>query len=580
MWKNIHNWKRIYSLLLALVLMSGSLVACAPTNSENDINNGNTSNISKETGDLEKSFNDVENTHKEFQTSLDNFMKKVAATKDDPNRKKSFNSSEVDKKLIGLEKKVTEYKDKIVQTRKKQNLDPIFNDINTKIQDIRKITDILKDGLGKILENGGTEPIGKIQIDLGIVQNQKSDNFGRLGETTANKINDSLKKNSEEIKRKITDLGQATGQPSSVTPDADELTKKRDDLEKSYQELVARVDKHEEEIKNLRNLNNKLPNIYQDLHQLKIFLLILVMFVFIIFVVATIIFKLLIEELKSLKRKKPTQEINNTASLTGNYDTQEFIVAVSDKVGNISKELDQISNLSKKQQDQIIKLQQNQQVKTQYNNNANNRKLISQLEDEVKEISRQLQEISNWWKTQWRNLENQINQPQQNRQVMTSSNVARSYEAPRTTNYPARQVIAETQMNRQTSTNQYSGSSGLDFISTYEQNPRLLLKNAIEVSEADQSIDQRRLGGAQGVILQKVRRGNYWILNEGGTDYVVPKDNIKINEYNLETVRNLFECQGYRSEYSGFKLIKPAIVSYVSRGEVWQLVELGVLQFY
>ena len=538
MWKNIHNWKRIYSLLLALVLMSGSLVACAPTNSENDINNGNTSNISKETRDLEKSFNDVEKTHKEFQTSLDNFMKKVAATNDDASISESLNSLKVHEKLIELERKVTEYRDKIVKTGNQQNLDTIVNEINTKIQDIIKITDILKDELGKILENGGTEAIGDIQIDLGIVQNQQSDNFGRLGETTANKINDSLKKNSEEIKRKI------------------------------------------EEIKNLRNLNNKLSNIYQDLHQLKIFLLILVMFVFIIFVVATIIFKLLIDELKSLKRKKPTQEINNTASLTGNYDTQEFIVAVSDKVENISKELDQISNLSKKQQNQIIKLQQNQQVKTQYNNNANNRKLISQLEDEVKEISRQLQEISNWWKTQWRNLENQINQPQQNRQVMTSSYIARSYEAPRTTNYPARQVIAETQMNRQTSTNQYSGSSGLEFISTYEQNPRLLLKNAIEVSEADQSIDQRRLGGAQGVILQKVRRGNYWILNEGGTDYVVPKDNIKINEYNLETVRNLFECQGYRSEYSGFKLIKPAIVSYVSRGEVWQLVELGVLQFY
>ena len=465
-------------------------------------------------------------------------MKKVAATNDDASISESLNSLKVHEKLIELERKVTEYRDKIVKTGNQQNLDTIVNEINTKIQDIIKITDILKDELGKILENGGTEAIGDIQIDLGIVQNQQSDNFGRLGETTANKINDSLKKNSEEIKRKI------------------------------------------EEIKNLRNLNNKLSNIYQDLHQLKIFLLILVMFVFIIFVVATIIFKLLIDELKSLKRKKPTQEINNTASLTGNYDTQEFIVAVSDKVENISKELDQISNLSKKQQNQIIKLQQNQQVKTQYNNNANNRKLISQLEDEVKEISRQLQEISNWWKTQWRNLENQINQPQQNRQVMTSSYIARSYEAPRTTNYPARQVIAETQMNRQTSTNQYSGSSGLEFISTYEQNPRLLLKNAIEVSEADQSIDQRRLGGAQGVILQKVRRGNYWILNEGGTDYVVPKDNIKINEYNLETVRNLFECQGYRSEYSGFKLIKPAIVSYVSRGEVWQLVELGVLQFY
>ena len=45
-------------------------------------------------------------------------------------------------------------------------------------------------------------------------------------------------------------------------------------------------------------------------------------------------------------------------------------------------------------------------------------------------------------------------------------------------------------------------------------------------------------------------------------------------------VTNLFECQRYRSGYSGLKLIKPAIVSSVSRGEVWQLVEPGVLQFY
>ncbi|NEP84305.1 MAG: hypothetical protein F6K39_43040, partial [Okeania sp. SIO3B3] len=110
--------------------------------------------------------------------------------------------------------------------------------------------------------------------------------------------------------------------------------------------------------------------------------------------------------------------------------------------------------------------------------------------------------------------------------------------------------------------------------------PRLLSKSAIEVSETDQSIDQRRLGGGQGAILHKHRKGNYWILNEGGTDYMVPKNNIKINEYSLETVTNLFECQGYQPEYSGFKLIKPAMVSSVSRGEIWQLVEPGVLQFY
>ena len=61
---------------------------------------------------------------------------------------------------------------------------------------------------------------------------------------------------------------------------------------------------------------------------------------------------------------------------------------------------------------------------------------------------------------------------------------------------------------------------------------------------------------------------------------MVPKNNIKINEYSLETVQNLFECQGYRSGYSGFQLIKPARVSAISRVETWQVVERGVLQFY
>ena len=114
----------------------------------------------------------------------------------------------------------------------------------------------------------------------------------------------------------------------------------------------------------------------------------------------------------------------------------------------------------------------------------------------------------------------------------------------------------------------------------YQQNYRSLLKNAIQVSETDESIVQRRLGGAQGVIIQKVPRGNYCVLQEGGFDYIFPKNNIKINQYNLDMVANLFECQGYRSGYSGFQLIKPARVSAISRGEGWQVVERGVLQFY
>ena len=34
MWKSIYSWKSTYSLLLSLVLMSGSLVACVQTGPE------------------------------------------------------------------------------------------------------------------------------------------------------------------------------------------------------------------------------------------------------------------------------------------------------------------------------------------------------------------------------------------------------------------------------------------------------------------------------------------------------------------------------------------------------------------
>ena len=584
MWKSTHNWKRIYSLLLVLLLMSGSLVACEQTNSKGD-NPPDTPSIQDgEQEDLRKTFNDVEKTRQEFQTSLDNFITDVAAVRDGLKERGLVNSSEVNEKLIELQEKVSQYKSKIFQTRDEENLQQIFNGINLNIQDIRQITEELKNGLGQDenKDESGKNPIGQVQLYLEIAPNREVSYYGQLGPITIEKINESLTQKSEQLETNIIDLGERGGfiKPSVPPTNVNDLTARITNLEARNKKLVAQINNNEAEINNLKNLNNELQNIPSELNQLKISQLILGIFLAIIFLVlAVITLKLVVEELKSPRRKNATRKRNDTVGSTGNSNTQEFIYEVNDKVEDFYEELEKRSKTSaserEKLQNQIIKLQKNQQVKTP-DNNANNRKLIFELENKVDEISRQLQEISKWWSNQ----KNQINQLQQNRQVMTSSNVAGSYETPRTINYSPSPVTPEPQMNRQTSTNQYSGSSGLQLISTYQQNPRLLLKNAIEVSEADESIDQRRMGGGQGVILQKARRGNYWILNEGGTDYMVPKDNIKINEYNLETVRNLFECQGYRSGYSGFQLIKAAIVSSVSRGEVWQLVEPGVLKFY
>ena len=55
---------------------------------------------------------------------------------------------------------------------------------------------------------------------------------------------------------------------------------------------------------------------------------------------------------------------------------------------------------------------------------------------------------------------------------------------------------------------------------------------------------------------------------------------LPINEYSIDTLKKLFECQGVNSEGSKgkFELLKPAKVSS-SGEEKWQLSELGKLKF-
>ena len=107
----------------------------------------------------------------------------------------------------------------------------------------------------------------------------------------------------------------------------------------------------------------------------------------------------------------------------------------------------------------------------------------------------------------------------------------------------------------------------------------ILSQNAITVSAATESIDNSRLGIGKSV-LEKKRRGNYWILKQGSSQYLVPSDTININEYSIDTLKKLFECQGVNSEGSKgkFELLKPAKVSSIGE-EKWQLSEPGKLEF-
>ena len=116
----------------------------------------------------------------------------------------------------------------------------------------------------------------------------------------------------------------------------------------------------------------------------------------------------------------------------------------------------------------------------------------------------------------------------------------------------------------------------VQLVEAYNRNPNSLSNDATEVSATAESMIQRD----QSAVMEINRRGNYWIIPLEGLNYLVPKRNIMINEYNSKTVEKMFECRGYQpGESKGFQLLKPARVSPLSVGQMWQLEEPGILQF-
>ncbi|MDJ0581742.1 hypothetical protein [Crocosphaera sp.] len=104
--------------------------------------------------------------------------------------------------------------------------------------------------------------------------------------------------------------------------------------------------------------------------------------------------------------------------------------------------------------------------------------------------------------------------------------------------------------------------------------------NAIKVSETKLSQENRRLGKSQDVILEKNRRGNYLVYKEGSYEYLVPSENLRINEFNYKTFEVLFEINNFNaSNYANFKILQPAVVNSLSGDQKWQLKQRGVLQF-
>lgn len=199
---------------------------------------------------------------------------------------------------------------------------------------------------------------------------------------------------------------------------------------------------------------------------------------------------------------------------------------------------------------------------------------IDNFQVELNEVYRRLNNFDERLKQIERNYQNQNYQTQnyQNSSFI-SSNVT-----PISRNTQPIEPVTSNSYQAAKNTPTYLANTNIQLVSTYNISPRALSEQATTVSESEYTAEQRRLGRNISPLLECHSRGNYWIITEGNNEYLVPKANMKINEHNYLTISTFFNCLGYNhNSPNNFTLIKPAKVS--KRGEEWELIEVGELQF-
>lgn len=117
-------------------------------------------------------------------------------------------------------------------------------------------------------------------------------------------------------------------------------------------------------------------------------------------------------------------------------------------------------------------------------------------------------------------------------------------------------------------------------INLYNDIPHILTEYSIEVSFTSQSYRQKNLN--QNIILEKVIKGNYWVILletlEQNNYYLLPNGNRKIRVNKLQTINNLFNLKGLKhNNEEEFTLIKPCQLNILPSGKEWEIKQKGEL---
>ncbi|MEA5572377.1 WD40 repeat domain-containing protein [Calothrix sp. UHCC 0171] len=123
--------------------------------------------------------------------------------------------------------------------------------------------------------------------------------------------------------------------------------------------------------------------------------------------------------------------------------------------------------------------------------------------------------------------------------------------------------------------------SETEILELYNNNSQALADYAAKVAVADESLRNKYNNIA--IILEKTKSqsASYWILTTEDDKYwLLPKAKLRINSYNYEILKFLFQCAGYKYDSSSeYTLTQLAKVYLTPSGDKWQLLEPGKLNF-
>ncbi len=212
-------------------------------------------------------------------------------------------------------------------------------------------------------------------------------------------------------------------------------------------------------------------------------------------------------------------------------------------------------------------------------------KQISPLQNQLLDINRQYETLQNQFKEVIQLLSSQKKVNQANSLSLANESIQNEQYSSENT-VPHKDSEPTQSASIEPTEHEYKNSSldlpHIPWLKGYNQNPESYEQyQPLPLSITDESIHQCRLGVSQPIVLESKKKGNYWAFptDINTKRYLVPRANLKLNEYSLELIKFLFTIQeGTIGDYTKLKVIYPALVSQIEQDK-WQIEERGTLQF-